>query len=84
MLDYQFLGLVAVVMAVVTRGSVLPVVVVTAFIGLVTLAFEASAKLYRRHHPQPAAGSARAARPGGDRELNRWMAAAERVLGSKD
>ncbi|HEV7864080.1 MAG TPA: hypothetical protein VGR20_15315 [Acidimicrobiia bacterium] len=84
MLDYQFLGLVAVTLAVVTRGSVLPVVVVTAFIALATLAFETSAKWYRSRHPRTAASAG--ARPSGarDRDLNRWMAAAERVLGSRD
>lgn len=84
MLDYQFLGMVAVVLAVVTRGSVLPVVVVTAFIAFVTLAYEASAQRYRRRHSRPAgaAGADSSAPP--DSDLNRWMTAVERVLRSPD
>jgi hypothetical protein len=85
MLDYQFLGMVAVVLAVVTRGSLLPVVAVTALIGLVTLACETTAKSYRRRHPRTPrqARPAAAAGPAGG-ELTRWMAAVERILGSPD
>jgi hypothetical protein len=83
MLDYQFLGAVAVILAVGTRGSLLPVVAVTALIGLLSLAYEASAKCYRRRHPLPAGGvDAGTAPPDG--ELNRWMAVVERALGSPD
>ncbi len=84
MVDYQFLGLVAVVLAVVTGGSLLPVVVVTGLIGLVTLVYEAGVRRYRRRHPRPASrpGTGPAAPP--ETELNRWMAAVERVLGSHD
>jgi hypothetical protein len=83
MLDYQFLGMVALVLAVLTRGSMLPVVVLTALIGLVMLALELSAKWYRTRRPGPAGGAGgRSAPPDG--ELNRWMSAVERVLGSKD
>ena len=81
MLDYQFLGLVAVVLAVVTRGALLPVAVVTAVIGLVTLACETTAKLYRRRHPKPSLRPQRGAAAG---EMNRWMSAVERILGSGD
>jgi hypothetical protein len=90
MLDYQFLGLVAVVLALVSRGSLLPVVTVTLMIGLVTLACEAGTRAYRRRHPHrsPDAGPVRTPVPGArrpsDRELNRWMAAVERVLRSAD
>ena len=79
--DYQFLGLVAVVLAVLTRGSVLPVVAVTAFIALVLLACELSAKWYRNRRPRPA-GDAGPATGASDGELNRWMTAVERVLRS--
>jgi uncharacterized membrane protein YebE (DUF533 family) len=86
MLDYQSLGLVAVVLAVVSGGSLLPVVVVTGVIGVVSLAGEAGVRWYRRHHPRsasrPAPGRGPAATPEAD--LNRWMAAVERVLGSHD
>lgn len=79
MVDYQFLGMVAVVLAVVTRGSVLPVVVVTTFIGVLTLLYEAGARRYRRRHPRPLGPPAPS-----DGELNRWMSAVERVLRSPD
>jgi hypothetical protein len=83
MLDYQFLGLVALVLAVLTRGSLLPVVVVTAFIALVLLACELSAKWYRSRRSRPA-GDVGAGADAPDGELNRWMPVAERVLGSTD
>jgi hypothetical protein len=84
MVDYQFLGLVAVVLAVVTGGAVLPVLVVTGLIGLLAAAYEAGARWYRRRHPDPAPrpGPGPGAPP--EAELNRWMAAVERVLGSHD
>ena len=82
MLDYQFLGLVAVVLAVLTRGSMLPVVVVTAFIGVVLLACELAAKWFRNRRLRPAGEAGAGSNPDGD--LNRWMAAVERVLGSPD
>ena len=84
MLDYQFLGMVAVILAVVTRGSLLPVVVVTALIGLGTLAYEAGAQWLRRRHPPTARQPGSGQPTPRDRELNRWMAAVERVLHSAD
>jgi hypothetical protein len=83
-LDYQFLGVVALVLAVVTRGSLVPVAVVTVVIGLVTLACEATAKWYRRRHPKPPVRSRRGGPAASTRDMNRWMAAVERVLGSPD
>jgi hypothetical protein len=84
MLDYQFLGLVAVVMAIITRGSLLPVVAVTAFIGLVTLACEAATRWYRRHHPKAPVRLGRVTPVASSGQMNRWMAAVERILGSPD
>ena len=84
MVDYQFLGMVAVILAVVTRGSLLPVVAVTGLIAVVTLAYEAGTRWYRRRHPRPAPKPARRASTPPDAELNRWMTAVERVLGSPD
>ena len=82
MLDYQFLGAVALVLAVVTRGSVLPVVVVTAFIAALMFLYEAGARRYRRHHPvQPASPGSPAP---SDSELNGWMSAIDRVMRSTD
>jgi len=84
MVDYQFLGLVAAVLAVVTGGAVLPVVVVTGLIGLLAAVYEAGSRRYRRRHPEPASRPRR--RPGAppEADLNRWMEAVERVLGSHD
>jgi hypothetical protein len=84
MVDYQFLAMVAVVLAVVTRGAVLPVLAMTAFIALVTLAYEAGTRRYRRRHAS-AAGSAEAASPPpSDDELNRWIGVVERALRKTD
>ena len=80
MLDYQFLGGVALVLAVVTRGSILPVVVVTALIAALMYLCEAVARRYRRRHPAPAPGSPAPS----DTELSRWMSAIDRVLRSAD
>jgi hypothetical protein len=81
MLDYQFLGAVAVGMAVLTRGSVLPVIVVTAFIAALMFLYEACARSYRRRHPAtPASGSPAPS----DGDLSRWMSALDRVLRSTD
>ena len=90
MLDYQFLGLVAVVLALVSHGSLLPVVAVTVTIGLVTLACEATTRWYRRRHPRrpsdtgPVRSPVSGARRPSQRELNRWMTAVERILHSAD
>jgi hypothetical protein len=84
MFDYQFLGMVAVVLAVVTRGALLPVVVVTAFIGLVTLACETTTRWYRHRHPRPPRRMHQAAAGSSGGELSRWMAAVERILGSPE
>jgi hypothetical protein len=82
LLDYQFLGAVALVVAVVTRGSILPVVVVTAFIAALTFLYEAGARRYRRRHPATPAASGSPAPSDG--ELTRWMSAIDRVLRSTD
>jgi hypothetical protein len=84
MIDYQFLGLVAVVLAVVTRGSLLPVLAVTGVIAVVTLAYEAGARWYRRRHPRPARRPAPGRATPPEAELNRWMSAVERILDSPD
>jgi hypothetical protein len=81
LLDYQFLGAVAVVLAVVTRGSILPVVVVTAFIAALMFLYEAAARRYRRRHPATPASDSPAP---SDTELSGWMSAIDRVLRSTD
>lgn len=84
MLDYQFLGLVAVVLAIVTRGSLLPVAVVILVIGVVSLACEAVARSRRRRHPKPLARPRRGTPAASAGEMKRWMAAVERIIGSAD
>lgn len=84
MFDYQFLGMVAVVLAILTRGSLLPAAVVTAFVALVLLACDVGSRSVRRRRPRPAFGKARREPVLPDADLNQWMAAVERVLGSKD
>jgi hypothetical protein len=84
MVDYQFLGMVAIVLAVVTRGAVLPVLAMTAFIALVTVAYEAGTRRYRRRHDHPAGPVAAESAPPPDSELNRWMGVVERALRSTD
>jgi hypothetical protein len=81
LLDYQFLGALALVLAVVTRGSILPVVVVTALIAALMFLYEAAVRRYRRRHPvTPASGSPAPS----DTELTRWMSEIDRVLRSTD
>ena len=82
MVDYQFLALVAVAFAVMTGGSVLPVLAVTALVAIVLVGYEASVRRYRRRHPRPA-GPGVAARPT-DPEVTRWMTVMDRVLRSHD
>ena len=84
MVDYQFLGMVAVVLAVVTRGSVLPVLVMTACIALVMVAYEVGARRYRRRHARSAGPSAAGSPATSDKELNRWMSVVDRLLHSPD
>jgi hypothetical protein len=82
MVDYQFLGMVAVGLAVVTRGSVLPVLVMTALVAAVLVAYELAARRLRR---RPTAGPTAAGSPTpSDGELSRWMSVMDRVLRSKD
>ena len=80
MVDYQFLGMVAVVLAVVTRGSLLPVLAMTALVALAMLAYEATLRRYRRRHSEPVTPDPDLS----DTEITRWMSVMDRVLGSKD
>jgi hypothetical protein len=84
MVDYQFLGMVAIVLAVVTRGKALPVLAMTAVIALVTLAYEFGARRLRRRHAQPAGSGDTASPAPSDSELTRWMSVMNRVIRSKD
>ena len=84
MVDYQFLGIVAVALAVVTRGKVLPVLAMTAVVALVTVAYEAGARHLRRRHDGPA-GSGDSGLPApSEGELTRWMSVMDRVIRSND
>jgi hypothetical protein len=73
--DYQFVAMVAVVLAILTRGSLLAVAVVTAFVALVLLGCDLV--LQRRRRPRPAPDLP-------DADLSQWIAAIERVLSTKD
>lgn len=81
MIDYQFLSLAAVVFAVMTRGSVLPVLAMTALVAFVLAGHEAALRRYRRRRPHPADP---AASDPSDAELTHWMTVMDRVLQSKD
>jgi hypothetical protein len=80
MVDYQFLGMVAVVLAVVTRGSPLPVLAMTALVAVVMLACEAAVRRYRRRHTQPVTPDADLC----DTDITRWMSVMDRLLRSRD
>jgi hypothetical protein len=84
MVDYQFLGMVTVVLAVVTRGSLLPVLAMTALVAVVMLAYEAALRRYRRRQPHPAGPGADDSPTPSDSELTRWVSVIDRVLQSKD
>ena len=81
-IDYQFLAMVAVGLAVVTR-KVLPVLLMTAVVALVMLAYEAATRRYRRRidFGGPAADNLPAPT---DTDLTRWMAVLDRMLRSSD
>jgi hypothetical protein len=81
MVDYQFLGIVAVVLAIVTRGAVLPVLVMTAVIALASVACEAGARRLRRRQDGPLSTESA---PPSDGELTRWAAVVDRLLHSAD
>jgi hypothetical protein len=83
LVDYQFLGMVAVGLAVVTRGKVLPVLLMTAVVALVMVAYEAGSRLYRRHIDSAGSGADSSPDPS-DLELTRWMSVMDRVLRSSD
>ena len=78
--DYQFLGMVAVGLAVVTR-EILPVLVMTAVVALVLLAYEAATRRYRRRldFGGPPADSLPAP---SDTDLTRWLSVMDRMLRS--
>jgi hypothetical protein len=83
LVDYQFLGMVAVGLAVVTRGKVFPVLAMTAVVALVTAAYEAGIRAYRRRIDSAGSGADSSPDPS-DIELTRWMTVLDRVLRSND
>jgi hypothetical protein len=83
LVDYQFLGMVAVALAVMTRGKVLPVLLMTAVVALVMLAYEAGIRRYRRRMDSAGSGDDSAPAPS-DIELTRWMSVMDRVLRPRD
>lgn len=83
MVDYQFLGLVAVVFAVLTRGSVPPVLAMTALVAAVLVAYEAVIRRFQRRHAGPPGPDAATPRPT-DPDLSPWMSVMDRLLKSND
>ena len=83
-IDYQFLGMVAVGLAVVTR-EVLPVLLMTAVVALVLLAYEAATRRHRHRHRLDFGGSPSDNLPApSDTDLTRWMSVMDRMLRSGD
>ena len=80
MVDYQFLGMVAVVLAVVTRGSLFPVAAMTTLVALAMLASDAALRRYRRRPVPPATPDATPS----DTDMSRWMSVMDRVLRTED
>ena len=83
MVDYQFLGLVALGFAVMTRGSVLPVLATTALVAAVLAGYEAAMRRSHRRSARPAGPDAASPHPT-DPDLTRWLSVADRVLRSDD
>ena len=84
LVDYQFLGMVAVVLAIVTRGAVLPVLAMTAVVAIVTLAYEAGARRYSRRYAASTDSAATDSAPPTEAELSLWVKTVERLLRSPD
>lgn len=90
--DYQFVGAVAVVLFILTRGALLPTAVVTSFVAGVLLLCDAAGRW--RHRRLDAAdltsaggdahGDPNAEPVPADADLTRWMAAIERVMSTRD
>ena len=80
--DYQFLAMVAVGLAVVTR-EVLPVLLMTAVVALVLLAYEAGVRRYRRRIDFGGSPADNLPAPS-DTDLTRWMSVMDRMLRSSD
>jgi hypothetical protein len=75
--------MVAVGLAVVTRGKVLPVLLMTAVVALVMLAYEIGTRRYRRRIDFGGSGADSLPAPS-DTELTRWISVMDRVLRSND
>ena len=82
MVDYQFLAMVAVGLAAVTR-EVLPVLLMTAVIALLMLAYEAGARRYRHRIDFGGSPADNLASPS-DTDLTRWMSVMDKMLRSRD
>jgi hypothetical protein len=84
MVDYQFLGMVAVGLAIVTRGAVLPVLLMTGVIALVSLVYEAGNRRLRRRQDGLDDPRSMESAPASDGELTRWSAVVDRLIHSSD
>lgn len=82
LVDFQFLAMAAAGLAIVTR-EILPVVLMTAVIALVMLAYEAGVRRYRRRIDFGGSLAGEDAAPS-DTDLTRWMSVMDRMLRSND
>jgi hypothetical protein len=82
LVDVQFVAMVAVGLAVVTR-KIMPSLLMTAVVALVMLAYETATRRYRRRIDSGGPGDDAVSAPS-DIELTRWVSVMDRVLGSND
>ena len=82
MVDYQFLAMVAVGLAVVTR-EVLPVLLMTAVVAAVMVGYESAVRRYRRRIDFGGSPADNLAAPS-DTDLTRWMSVIDRMLHPND
>lgn len=82
MVDYQFLAMAALGLVVMTR-EVLPVLLMTAVIALVMLAYESAIRRYRRRIDFGTPPGDSLAAPS-DAELTRWVSVVDRMFRPND
>ena len=84
LVDYQLLAMVAVAMAILTRGAVLPVLAMTAVVAIVSVGYEVGARRYRRRYAGSTDSAATDSAPPTKAELTDWVKTVERLLHSPD
>jgi hypothetical protein len=83
LVDYQFLAMAAVGLAIVTR-EILSVLLMTAVIALLMVAYEAGARRYRRRIDFGGSSADDTVAPLTDADLTGWMSVIDRTLRSHD